>query len=295
MTTAVTMHTPDFISRQVREARRFYLNLRPSEKVGLSVVCGGWERCSPDFSISREFFPYYGLEYVVGGKGRLIINGQEYPLSYGIIFTYGGNVRHEIITDPKEPLVKYFVDFSGTKGRKLLETYRLTPGTFRRVAVGDNIQKAFEDLLQSGQQNTKGAKQLTGLYLEVLFATIKDAGGPPQANAQRSFATFGRCKSYIETNYATLHTVQDAAGLCHVDAAYLCRLFKKFAHESPHSFLQRMKMNHAANLLESGGYMVRHAADMLKMDAFHFSRVFKRVHGLSPTAFVNARAKGAGT
>jgi AraC-like DNA-binding protein len=295
MSTEPYTHTPDFISRQVREARRFYLNLRPSKKVSLSVVCGGWERCSPEFSISRESFPYYGLEYVVGGKGRLIINNQEYPLSYGMIFTYGGDVRHEIITDSKEPLVKYFVDFAGTKGRKLLDIYRLSPGSFRKVVYGEYIQKAFEDLLHSGQQHNKEANVLASLYLEVLLATIKCAGGHPQFNAQKSFLTFDRCKTYIEANFITLHSIQDAAQMCDIDAAYMCRLFNKFANESPHSFLQRMKMNHAANLLESGGYMVRNAADLLNMDAFHFSRVFKRIHGLSPTAFVDARAKRVGT
>jgi AraC-like DNA-binding protein len=287
--------TPDFISRQVREARRFYQNLRPSNKIRLSVVCGGWERCSPDFSISREFFPYYGLEFVVGGKGRLLLDDQEYSLSYGIVFTYGGGVRHEIITDSKEPLVKYFVDFAGTKGRKLLESYRLTPGSFCKVAYGEHIQKAFEDLLHSGQQQTREANEITNLYLEVLLATIKYAVGPTQFNAQKSFLTFERCKIYMESNFIKLHSIQDAAKMCDVDAAYMCRLFNKFANESPHSFLQRIKMNYAANLLESGGYMVRNVADLLTMDAFHFSRVFKRVHGLSPTAFVDARAKGVGS
>lgn len=33
----------------------------------------------------------------------------------------------------------------------------------------------------------------------------------------------------------------------------------------------------------------RGAAELLRMDALHFPRAFKRVHGLSPPAFVRSR------
>jgi len=39
--------TPEFFSRQVSEARRFYLNLKPAKNVLLSVVSGGFEHCLP--------------------------------------------------------------------------------------------------------------------------------------------------------------------------------------------------------------------------------------------------------
>ena len=44
---------PSFVSRQVRQARRFYLNLNPPAGHKLTVVCGGWEHCSPDFHVER--------------------------------------------------------------------------------------------------------------------------------------------------------------------------------------------------------------------------------------------------
>jgi AraC-like DNA-binding protein len=56
-------------------------------------------------------------------------------------------------------------------------------------------------------------------------------------------------------------------------------------------FLQRLKMNRAAAMLESGHLLVREVADLLGMDAFHFSRVFKRIHGLSPSTFASERVQ----
>jgi AraC-like DNA-binding protein len=82
-------------------------------------------------------------------------------------------------------------------------------------------------------------------------------------------------------------TVEEAALACHMDAAYLSRLFRRFAHTTPHRFLMRLKMNRAAGLLLDDGLMVKEtAAELGFADAFHFSRAFKRVYGIAPERFV---------
>jgi AraC-like DNA-binding protein len=48
-------------------------------------------------------------------------------------------------------------------------------------------------------------------------------------------------------------------------------------------------MRHAAALLDGGKLIVREVAEQLGLDAFHFSRVFKRVHGVSPAEFLKRR------
>jgi AraC-like DNA-binding protein len=43
----------------------------------------------------------------------------------------------------------------------------------------------------------------------------------------------------------------------------------------------RLKMNRATELLVDGGLLVKEVAEKLEfVDAFHFSRVFKRFYGL---------------
>ena len=64
---------PTFVSRQVTEARRFYLNLKPPAGHSLTVVCGGWESCAPDFRVERTDFPFLCLEFVAGGSGSLLL------------------------------------------------------------------------------------------------------------------------------------------------------------------------------------------------------------------------------
>ena len=282
---------PRFFSQQVLEARRFYLDLRPTPSRDITVVSGGWERCAPDYRISRKTFPYYGLEYVAGGKGRLNLSGGEHSLSAGAVYAYGPHILHEIESDPSDRLSKYFANFVGKRAGQLLRAHGLAPGQFRTVTLGDDVQKAFEDLLRAGQRTHGNTPKLAALNLEILLLTIADAGGTPHAKVQRAFMTYARCRQFIEQHFMEIATLESAAVACHVDVSYLCRLFTRFARQSPYVFLQRLKMNHAAAMLESGRLLVREVADLLGMDAFHFSRAFKRIHGLSPSAFANERMR----
>ncbi len=71
-----------------------------------------------------------------------------------------------------------------------------------------------------------------------------------------------------------------------MDRAYLCRLFRRYDHQTPHQFLMRRKMHLAAERLQQSDLLVKQVAAQLGFaDPFHFSRTFKRVLGLSPEAF----------
>src|ERR1035441_9619579 len=111
---------PDFFSTQVSQAHRFYLNLKPSSKAKLVVVCGGVEHCAHDYAISRKSFPFYSVEFVAQGNGRLTLNCSEHVLQPGSVFSYGPSIRHDISTGSHHPLFKYFVDFAGSAAVTLL-------------------------------------------------------------------------------------------------------------------------------------------------------------------------------
>lgn len=280
---------PAFFSREVLNARRFYLNLQPAASDALTVVSGGWERCAATYHVIRGSFPYLGLEFVAGGAGGLRLNGAKHSLRAGAVFTYGPGIPHEIVSDGQHCLSKYFANFVGLQAERLLGVHGLAPGAFRTVAFGDDVQRAFEDLLGSGQRTAGNTARIASLHAEALLLTIADSSGTSKARVQRAFVTYSRCLRYIEEHFLELATLEQAANACHVDVTHVCRLFARFAPQSPYALIQCLKMNHAAALLESGRLLVREVADQLGMDPFHFSRAFKRVHGLSPSAFSNGR------
>ena len=281
---------PDFFSPQVTEARRFYLDLNPPKNVELAVVCGGVERSAPGYEISRASFPFYSVEYVLCGSGAVHFNAQPKPLGPGSLFSYGPGTGHNITSSPKEPLTKYFVDFTGVHALNLLRQCHLAPGTTAQVFPSNELQGLFDELIHTGLKAGKSSATICGKLLQCLGLKILDSCAPPQRGASLSFATYQKCRQHIQQNFLRLKRIEEVAQQCHVDAAHLCRLFKRYDHQSPYQFLLRLKMNLAAQCLQEPGVMVKEAAVRAGFaDPFHFSRSFKAVFGLSPDQFRQLR------
>lgn len=281
---------PDFFSTQVSQARRFYLNLKPSSKTRLAVLCGGVEHCAANYAISRRSFPFYSVEFVAHGSGQLKLKGRSHPLQPGSVFSYGPGIAQEITTEPKRPLVKYFIDFTGRDAVKLLATARLKPGAVASVFPPGEIQPLFDELIRNGRRGTPGAHEICLQLLRGLILKITDARAPLPGRDTLAFGTYQHCREHIQNNFLKLRSIEQAAAECHLDDTYLCRLFQRYDHQSPYRWLVRLKMNHAAERLQVPGTLVKQVAEEAGFaNQFHFSRVFKSVFGLSPRAMIQLR------
>jgi AraC-like DNA-binding protein len=289
-TAAATASQPEFFSHQVREAKRFYLDLAPSATRGLTVVCGGCECCAADYAIHRATFPYYSIEFVARGRGALALAGKDYPLLPGTVFAYGPDITQDITTDPSDTLVKYFVDFTGTHAARLLREFAPAPGSVGRVSAPGEVQAIFDDLIRNGLRGTRFTAPLCAAIVEYLILKIAESLMPWEAAETPAFVTYERCRQHIQTHFARLRTLGEIARQCHVDPAYLCRLFRRYGHQTPYQFLMRLKMNLAAERLQDSGVLIKQVAAGLGFDdPFHFSRAFKNVFGVSPEAFRRLR------
>jgi AraC-like DNA-binding protein len=280
---------PAFLSQQVTAARRFYLDLKPRATSALTVVCGGWEECAPDYAIDRVTFPYLSVEFVARGCGELELAGRRHPLAPGTVFTYGPGVPHRIRTSAEARLGKYFVDFAGARGRRLLREAGLAPGTVVELGASTEVRHAFDTLVRLGAAHDRHTARACALQLELLLLVTRRALQPATPSERRALASFERCRQHLDTHFLRLRTLEEAAASCHVDVSYLCRLFRRFHGERPFRYLQRLQMQWAAERLHHSGRLVREVADELGIDPFQFSRTFKRLHGVSPSAFLATR------
>ncbi|HEY5344938.1 MAG TPA: AraC family transcriptional regulator [Verrucomicrobiae bacterium] len=281
---------PDFFSTQVSQARRFYLNLKPSAKARLTVVCGGVEHCDADYAISRRTFPFYSVEFVAAGNGRLKLNGTEHALQPGSVFSYGPDIPHEIATDSKSSLVKYFIDFFGLESVRTLSATGLKPGTVTSVFPPGEIMPLFDELIRNGRRGTAGTKEICVRLLEGLLLKVADARAPLPGQETLAFATYQHCREHIQRDFLRLRSVAQVAVECHLDDTYLCRLFQRYDHQSPYRLLVRLKMNHAAERLQLPTAMVKQVAEEAGFtNQFHFSRVFKSVFGIPPRTMIKMR------
>jgi AraC-like DNA-binding protein len=278
--------SPDFFSADVAQARRFYLDLNPPASRPLAVVCGGLEHCTPDYVILRPTFPFYSIEYVVRGLGEVKLKGRKFPLQPGRLFSYGPGVPQHIRGDAASPLVKYFLDFAGHNAVALLRSCGLSPGRVSEVFPANALQPIFDELIKAGLQARRDNAVLCAKLLECLALRIEGARAPLAGAETLAFATYQQCRKHIEQNCLRLRTLAQVADECHVNNAYLCRLFRRYDNQSPYQCLLRLKMNHAAERMQAPGALVKRVAEEAGFtDPFHFSRVFTSFFGLSPASF----------
>jgi AraC-like DNA-binding protein/quercetin dioxygenase-like cupin family protein len=281
---------PSFFSPQVVRARRFYLDLNPRRQRRLVVVCGGVEHCTPDYAIHRATFPFYSIEYVAHGRGRLKLGRRAHPLQPGRLFSYGPGVAHDITGQQDDPLVKYFVDFAGSSAPELLRTAHLAPGAIGQVFPPNTLCPLFDELIQTGLQSGRGGAECCAKLLECLLLKIGTAKAPLAGAETPAFTTYRQCRRHIEQHFLRLRTLEQIAGECHANNSYLCRLFRRYDQQTPYQYLLRLKMNHAAERLQHPGVLVKQVAEETGFaDPLHFSRVFRSVLGLSPGAFRQVR------
>lgn len=283
---------PAFVSRQVSEARRYYLDLNPPRSAALAVVCGGREHMRPDYLVERPGFTYHCVELVTEGAGTVELAGRRQRLGPGVVFAYGPGVRHVIRTDPRRPMRKYYVDFTGTEAAALLSTTPL--GRWRAAQIADPHELAdiFEALDREARGDDRLAPELCATLLRLLLLKIRSRALSPGRGAPRAFATYARLRRHLEQHHERLRTVEELAHECRLTPIHVTRLFRRFARIGAYRFLLRLRMNRAAELLLDDGLLVKEVAERLGFpDAFTFSRAFKRIHGVPPSGLATSRAR----
>lgn len=91
---------------------------------------------------------------------------------------------------------------------------------------------------------------------------------------------------YMRKNYSYPLTVEAVARRCGVDRSHLFRLFKQHLGLSPQQYLIQLRLHRAEELLRTSTLPVSDVAFSCGFnDPCHFSRLFRRCHGMPPGAF----------
>lgn len=280
---------PDFFVRNVRSARRFWLDQRQVPAAGLTVCGGGWEVCGTAYTVRRSGFPWYAFELVAAGRGTLQLGPTQVALRPGTVFAYGPGIAQAIRADPAAPMRKFFLDCAGSDARAWFTAAGLAPGTIRQLPLPSTLAGILEALIDAGCAGGPGVAALTeALARAALLAIQYGAVDPGPADA--AYATYLRCRRHLETHAEELPSLRAAAAACRVSDAYLCRLFRRFDRSSPWDLVRHRRLQRAAELLADPEQRVAAVARAVGYaDAFHLSRAFTRRFGTSPREFRRLR------
>lgn len=285
---------PEFISNKVIDGKYYILDPDAPTEQELSIICAGKETCSEAYHIDRRKFEFFAIEFVASGSCELTLNGKKSELPAGSFFIYGPNSPHKIRRIGDTPLVKYFVDFAGQEALSYMKEFDLVEGSQFHVGNRRWIQDIFEQLLECSELDRIEARRLGKQLLKLLFVRLSTDRQPVGLVQPPSNETFSRCFQYITENFLKITTINEVSAACSVNSVYVSRLFKRYSKETPYQMLTRLKVTYAADLILRGNLSVKQVGAKVGFDdPYHFSRVFKRVNGLSPMRYATFIKRGS--
>lgn len=99
-------------------------------------------------------------------------------------------------------------------------------------------------------------------------------------------------KRYIHEHVTERLSLNEVAAVFGISPNYLSQLFGKYNELGFSEYINTCKVNEAKRLLDDGNLKVYEVADRLGFESsFYFSKVFKRVEGISPSDYVNGKVR----
>ena len=119
------------------------------------------------------------------------------------------------------------------------------------------------------------------------------AAGEDEPCLDRHAGSFivNQATAYIEEHYAQKLTLQEVADKCYVSQWHLSKLINKYTGNTFYELLNNVRIEKAKALLNDPKLKIGDIVDMVGYsDAAHFSRVFKRIVGVSENEYRNSSA-----
>lgn len=151
----------------------------------------------------------------------------------------------------------------------------------------EELNKTVTDMYQIWEEKKPGYKTLcTSLLYKLLYEMCRTQ---QQEIGDRSVTEkLTQSVDYIHTYYKDGNiSVSYLAELSSVSETYFRRLFKELYGVSPNQYITNLKMEYAAQMLQSKLYTVTEVSDEVGYNSVkYFERVFKQHYGHTPSEFM---------
>lgn len=229
----------------------------------------------------------YLLLYCHRGAGSAELEGQRWPVPAGSVVLLPPGRAHAYEADPANPWSIYWVHFAGRAAASHAEW--LGRGqVVQALEPSPAVVAEFETLLRLRQSGYSLRSLVAGACrLKALLTLL--AAQPARVETRRGDlqAALQLMQHRVQAQLS-LDELAEAAGLSRF---HLVRKFHEVTGHSPIQHFIHLKMQAACQRLDGSHDSVKAIAVALGYDdAYYFSRLFKRVIGLSPQQYRNSRS-----
>ncbi len=227
----------------------------------------------------------YILIYCVDGKGEISLNKTLHTVPADHFFIIPAGMSHAYHSDEQNPWSIYWIHFSGLKSINY-SRFACQPLPIERSKtsrINDRIDLFSEIFRNLDRGFSIETLEYVNLCLPHLLASfthlsqfrlIKESGEKDPVAQSINFMLESLTKKL---------KLDEIAAETSLSASHFSRLFVNRTGHSPIDYFIQLKIQRACRLLDNSGWMIADVArEMGFDDQFYFSKVFRKVMGMSP-------------
>jgi AraC-like DNA-binding protein len=247
-------------------------------------------QCTPQWYGPPLKLHFIDLSYIIRGKATYKVDGVPYEVSAGDLLCIPKGSTREPRTDPDDLMECYCLNFmlkDSRTGADVVLPFDIVTHIGERTTLVRLWNLIFQSWLLKERGYALQTKGYAMLILSEVFSIITYDHQLTNADAR-----VRKVVSYVTEHMRSQLSVTHLAEMVQLNPVYFCSLFRKSMGTSVNQFIRRIRVNRAEMLLEEGVLNVTEVADMCGFnDVYYFSRLFKSLKGIPPSAV----AKGGRT
>ena len=245
------------------------------------------------------------IAYVLSGVGKYRIDDVIYDVKEGDLIAINPGVKHQALyTEPENATTEFFVGFTDVKFAGLEQNHLPLPDNSPIISVKGEVKQKLSRICASMEAENsvswEGRYFMQKTYLmQMLLLLLKEQIQPVELKTGYAFESINkkhvveRLVDYFNEHFAEKISLDQIAENMYLSPFYISKIFKLETGNTPINYLIKIRMERAKELLENGwdGSIQEVAATVGYEDAYHFSKLFKKHFGVSPS---EVKKKGRG-
>ncbi|MEI7420905.1 MAG: AraC family transcriptional regulator [Prolixibacteraceae bacterium] len=228
------------------------------------------------------------LIYCVDGKGKIRLNNGNHEVQADEYLIIPAGTPHSYHSDMKNPWSIYWIHFTGKKSAAFVRHAGIPMQVERNKFSRTNERLSlFNDIFRNldrgfGIEILEYVNQILG-FLLASFTHLHQFQELRKADENDHVAL---SINFMLENLDKKLRLNEIAEAAELSISHYSKLFQTRTGHSPIDYFTQLKVQRACRLLDNSGWMIADVARESGFDdQFYFSRVFRKVMGLSPAEY----------
>ncbi len=275
-----------------------------------NTVYGPW------FIAERVLFDYE-LLYIMEGRIAVTVEDETYDGQPGDIFLFSPKQRHSLrkiggtLRQPHLHFDFYYQDDSPLVGvsfknlqhiteeessyfrQNIMDQMPVKLSTHLRLQQPGVIERMLFDIINEFEMKLPFYEvKAKGLFIDLWVQLLRENIWHQNPHLVSNLQLLNRIKEYIKVNYYIKITLDELSSRFNISKSYLVRLFTHTFRMSPIQYHQLVRIEKAREMIQFTDEPLTSIADKIGYTSIHsFSRIFKKIDGVSPSYYRRSEVK----